>query len=826
MIRNFDILIAVIICGFSANAQQSLEINEKGYFEMKGLNITVFSDIYPDGHQTGVTIIQHGNRVAANGDLRLEASPGQWSPVPKGGKLTIDKNSGSISQKLWYPDSSKNGRGFNPINYPDLTFSYSVEVNALTGSRFSITVHLDEELPAEWIGKVGFNFELFPGDLFGKSWIMDHEVGIFTHQPNGPIVATNDEQLTMPLAKGKKLNVAPESELQQIIFESNTGELELRDGRSNHNNGWFIIREKIPANATKNAISWTVSPNVKDGWQYKPVVQVSQLGYHPNQIKRAIIEIDPDKKNLDELKIYKLTDQGRELVLSGMPNLWGKFLRYNYLIYDFTEIERSGMYVAEYRNVRTHAFKIDEKVYSRHVWQPVLEYYLPVQMCHMRVNEKYRVWHNYCHLDDALMAPVGINHFDGYKQGSSTLTHHEPLQAVPGLNRGGWHDAGDYDLRVESQIGTVWNLALMIEEFGLDYDATSISSENRLVEIHVPDGKSDAIQQIEHGLESVLGGYRSLGRLYRGIICPQLRQYVMLGDAASMTDNLTYDQSLADGDKTGANSSLQDDRWVFTEQNPKRELYVAAGLAAASRVLRSSNPDLANEALEVSKKLYAQNSSSKNVIPSKVKALSELLLATNEKQYSSALVAMEKEILASLPQCGWALGHCISQIKDEKFLKSLVEAVSKYQTSLKQQQNEDSPYGVPYKPNIWGAGWNIQRFGVEQYFFNKGWPELTDSDFVLNSFNFILGVHPGINTSSFASGIGSKSVTVAYGVNRADWSFIPGGVASGTALIRPDLPEMKVWPFFWQQTEYVMGGGSTNFMFLALAVQKLFPDTK
>lgn len=129
---------------------------------------------------------------------------------------------------------------------------------------------------------------------------------------------------------------------------------------------------------------------------------------------------------------------------------------------------------------------------------------------------------------------------------------------------------------------------------------------------------------------------------------------------------------------------------------------------------------------------------------------------------------------------------------------------------------------MPYEPNIWGAGWTIQRFGVEQYFFHKGWPEHTSKDFYVNALNFVLGVHPGINTSSFASGVGAQSVTVAYGVNRADWSFIPGGVASGTALIRPDLPELKVWPFFWQQTEYVMGGGATNYMFLALAVKKAF----
>lgn len=115
---------------------------------------------------------------------------------------------------------------------------------------------------------------------------------------------------------------------------------------------------------------------------------------------------------------------------------------------------------------------------------------------------------------------------------------------------------------------------------------------------------------------------------------------------------------------------------------------------------------------------------------------------------------------------------------------------------------------------------------MKQYFFNKGWPELCGSDLFVNSLNFILGVLLGVNTSSFASGIGPKSVSVAYGVNSADWSYISGGAASGTALIQPDLPEMKVWQFFWQQTEYVMGGGSTNYMFLALAVENLYKNKK
>ena len=806
-----------------SQAYQQLQINDLGYFEMPGLNVTVFSDIYPEGHQTGVSIIQHGVRVAANGDLRLEPSPGQWSPVPKGGQLAVDKENQRITQRLWYPDSSKNRKGFNPILYPDLNFEYEVSVTAMQQNSFRITVDLKDPLPSEWDGKVGFNLELFPGHLFGKAYLMDDRAGIFPMQANGPVQDYHGEYLAHPLAVGNKLIIAPETGEQRMIIETKTESLELWDGRTNHNNGWFIVRSVVPKNATGNAVEWVITPHVETGWKYDPVVQISQVGYHPGQKKVAVIEQDKSDPDPGELVLFRLTPGGKQKVVSGKPMPWGHFLRYNYLTYDFSEIKEPGMYVIQYRSFFTSPFKIDEEVYGRHVWQPTLEYYLPVQMCHMRVNEKYRVWHGLCHDDDALMAPVDTNHFDGYIQGPSTLTGFKPLEHVPGLNAGGWHDAGDYDLRVESQIGTVWLLALIIEEFGLEYDATLIDQEKKLVEIHVPDGKPDALQQIEHGLLSVLGGYRSLGRLYRGIICSDLRQYVMLGDGSTMTDNLVFDPATRTNAVKNSGSGNMDDRWVFTEDNPDRELYVAAGLAAASRVLRGYNPDLSKECLETALILWENTGNKARRATSKVLALSELILATGDSGLKEIFVEMKDDIIANISRSGWAVGHVIHEIEDLSFKEEIAAAVAKYQSEL-EKQAEETPFGVPYRPNIWGAGWTIQRFGVEQYFFYKAWPEHARPDFFIHALHFILGAHPGENTASFASGVGSHSVTVAYGVNRADWSYIPGGIASGTALIRPDLPELKVWPFFWQQTEYVMGGGATNFLFLVKAVENLFPN--
>ena len=66
-------LFLFLFTSFSVNAQ-SLQINENEYFEKPGLNVMVFFDIYPEGHQGAVGIIQNGTRVATNGDLRLADS--------------------------------------------------------------------------------------------------------------------------------------------------------------------------------------------------------------------------------------------------------------------------------------------------------------------------------------------------------------------------------------------------------------------------------------------------------------------------------------------------------------------------------------------------------------------------------------------------------------------------------------------------------------------------------------------------------------------------------------------------------------------------------
>ena len=776
--------------------QEGLTINDQGYFEMTGLDVIVFDDYYPIGRQGGVTIIQNGERVAANGGITLGGAFAERADKK------VDRASGTIQAH---------------VNLPDIPFSYDVTVKS-SGSKVTITADLSQPLPPAMEGKAYFQIELFPAILFGKSWNMDGKFGFFPTDSYGPMTGTE----LVPYAEGKVLTIAPETDAQRITIRSLKGNLFLEDGRKDSKARWFLVRTPIPSGQTKGVIEWEIDAVPLKDYVYKPVIHISQVGYLPAEPKRAVIEMDKRTTGIGTLEIYKINPDGTKTqAFSATPKSWGKFLRYNYAVCDFSSLREPGIYMVRYGDIKSNIFKIGDDIYKRHVWQPIIEYFLPVQMCHMRVEQGSRVWHDYCHFDDALMAPVNHIHFDGYRQGPETFVDFKHPQHVPELDRGGWHDAGDYDLRVESQAVTTWRLVRMYELFNADLDVTTIDQQNRITVIHKPDGVPDALQQAEHGIYTIMGGYKGLGgRLYRGIISPTPKQYGLMGDGSAQTDNLNYDRTLQAGAKTAYTSSLKDDRWVFTEDNARHELVTAATLAATARVFRDWRPETSAECLAAAEEIF-NTSGKKEMVNDYVAAAAELYITTKNKQYLDAIISKKDYILANMKGTAWAVGMVYKDITDQRFRKEMDAAVKDLSAQL-DKENESTPFGVPYKPNVWGDGWTIQSQAVQHYFLVTGFPGVFKPDRIFNAAQFMMGCHPGSNTASFVSGVGIKSITAGYGVNRADLSYIPGGVASGTAIIRPDFPEMKDnWSFLWQQTEYVLGGGATNFSFLVLATEQL-----
>lgn len=862
--RSYYSIIFFLLISFTIITAQSekkgLVIGEAGYFEMPGLNVLVYNNTFPEGHQGGVEIIQHGSRVATNGELRLSPTPGQWQPIPKLGvgyeargvspqevgleSRIVDSENNMISMPCSYPDSSRMRQGFNPIIYPDLHFKYNVSVKA-EGSSFTITVDLDEPLPEDWIGRVGYNLELFPGDLYGKTYFMDDNAGTFPRQANGPTYLNDENEAEqVPLAEGNELVVAPESDLLRMVVKSDGPSMQLIDGSMKHNNGWFTIRSLVPAGAAKGAIKWTVSPNVIPGWIDKPVVHISQVGYHPDQPKIAFIELDKNDKDLHTSSLLKLEKDGSyTLVKEAVPEVWGRYMRYKYAELDFSEVTEEGMYIVRYGDFETNVFNIDTDVYKRHVWQPTLEYFIPIQMCHMRVNQKYRVWHGVCHLDDALMAPMNVRHFDGYnnEDETSTLSQYKPLEPVPGLNVGGWHDAGDYDLRIESQAQTVLALAYTYEEFGIDYDQTFIDQENRHVELFQPDGKADILQQVEHGVLTILSGYRAMGQLYRGIIVPSLRQYVHLGDAATHTDNKVFDDEELrekaaqidelwykkvanrysnifdpelNADEIEVVAPGLDDRLVFMETNPGRQLIGASALAVASRVLKDYDAKLAKECIETAEALWQKNKDGEGrfIAMQKIQVLAELIRTTGKDEYKNALCDFAPQVRMGFGRIGWTLGGVMDDIDCQEFKDSVNAAAAAFKPFVEQMQKE-SPFGSTLA--------HTEYIAYRQYWLHKYWPDLYPADYLFNIVNYLLGCRPGSTTNSLVSGVGVNSPIIAYGTNRADWSYIPGGTFwNAVNLVSPDFAEDKVWPFLWQEREYIITA-PCYYMFSVIATDRI-----
>jgi endoglucanase len=813
----FSILLLLFIvnnCSQKTTANE-WSVNDQEYLETPGFNVLVFHNYYPVGKQGGIELIHHDERVATNGYISIDLPPGESFPRPESADRMADREKKVISAQV-------KTEGFD--------FGYKIRVWPVD-QKVHLAIDLDQPIPSEWKGKVTFDLLLYPVAYRGKTYLLGDQFGVFPVEGLGPMTRNAEGRIeNVPMAKGSKLILAPEDPLLKLEIENINGTLSLIDGRNTSLGGWFMLSATLPEGVDQGAMEWVITPNLVPGWYRKPVISISQVGYHPGQVKQAIIELDPRTKEIEEAVLQRINGDGSiEDIQSGVPEKWGNFLRYTYAVYDFSGITEPGLYILDYGNIKSEPFSIDEKIFQHGVWQPTMEIYFPVQMCHLRIRDRVRVWHGACHLDDALQAPVAIEHTDGYRSYATTETQFKPMTTVPGLNRGGWHDAGDNDLAAGSQAQTTYFLALADEEFGIDVDQTTVDKDALFVELRRPDGIKDLQQQIEHGVINLLSGYRASGHSFVGIIATREGR-AFLGDVASLTDQHFYDASLKPDEVKENRSGKPDDRWVFTNKDTSLEYEVITALAAASRRLRGFNDALADECIQTARRAWEYEQNHDPVIQpnayvprnhelQEVLATAELLMTTGEDQYKDRLVALIPSIRKNIERAGWSVARTLKKVSDENFTTEVRDALMTYRSGLDSVLTEN-PFGVPWNPRIWGIGWDIQRYGLEQYYLNQTFPDMFDSENVLHVVNYVLGCHPGSNTS-LVSGVGAHSLTVAYGFNMHWWYYIPGGMASGTALIRPDFPELKEpFPFLWQQTEYVMPGAA-SYIFCVMAANAL-----
>lgn len=835
----------VTACATQPNGD-SLALNERDYFERPGVNVLAFSNppggLFFDAKTSGVEIIHHGERTATNGDVRLSPTPEQWDGMGQLVERRVIRDSQRVETQLAYPEHD---------------FEYTVITEA-KGDKIVMSVVLDQPLPAGLEGKAGLNMEFVPAAYFGKGYLADDTSGTFPRAASGPMTR-NDEGLTEPLpfAQGSHLVLAPEDPERRVSIRNQRDdrELMLYDGRNKAQNGWYVVRSLLPADETGVVAQWELSINGIEDWRREPVISYSQLGYHPEQNKRAIIELDANAHPKGAVRLLRVQDSGEtETVKSGAPEAWGDYLRYQYFTFDFSDVTEPGLYQLQYGDQTTLPFPIKVDAHEN-TWQLTLDVFFPVQMDHMKVREAYRVWHGASHLDDALQAPPNYEHFDLFAHDENTDTDFEPFEHIPGLNYGGWYDAGDYDIRTQSQYFAVQHLVHTWEQFGIDRDNTTVSQEKRYAQIHRPDGKSDILQQIEHGTLALIAQHRAIGHAIPGIVASHLYQYPHLGDGSTKTDNKVYDPALdphADERGVGAmyepstvdptpaedvlpsdtmRSGRFDDRWAFTTNTTALNYGSAAALAAASRALSGFNDELAQESLETAINVwqYEQgrepntfrnaNTTGGRIEEEQLKAAVELLLSTKEAKYAEAVRELLPQVSERFAQNAFMLAAALP-LMDEAYERELEALTRTYRDSIGEFE-ADNPFGVPITRGGWAGAGTVVSFGIANYWLHQAFPEIIEADLVHRSLNFVFGQHPASNYS-FVSGLGPDSATVAYGSNRADFSFIPGGIIPGILVLPPDFPENKSnWPFFWGQNEYVITVGG-SYLFLSNAVRSMF----
>jgi endoglucanase len=800
----------------SGQGEQAMILNSLEYFECRGLNILVFSnwynDMFSDSKISGVEIIHHGIRTVTNGDLRLEPTPVQWAPIPEFKTREVDQSRNTITVHS---------------SYPEYDFDFTIHAEGCAGG-VTLSIEQARPLPPALEGIAGFNLEFLPAAYAEKGYLADGHCGVF---PTYPSSQMDDSARPLPFASGRTFVLAPEDPERCIRIESRDGMMALYDGRNMAQNGWFVLRGLLPADTTGEVLQWRITGTTIPNWTREPVIAHSQVGYHPRQDKVAVIEFDKnDKPGVEAHLLHVLSSGTKERVYSGPLVPWGKYTRYQYYKFDFSHIDESGLYLLQYGDDVSEPFRIDQNVYAD-AWQPTLDVFFPVQMDHVRVREAYRIWHGLAHMDDAIQAPVNHEHFDLYAQGPTTDTRFSPGEHIPGLNVGGWFDAGDYDIRTQTQYAVVSDLVRIWEDFTIDRDQTTVDQELRYVEIHRPDGKPDLLQQIEHGVLALLAQYRAVGHAIPGIIVANLSQYTHLGDGSTQTDNIVADSpGMIRDDRDGFRNSDSDDRWAFTSRTSALTYGSAAALAAASRALSGYNDELAAECLETAEQawdeekrdgphLFRHGNTTGGVLEAEeLAAVVELLISTREQKYAVRISELWPDIERSFGSMA-SLATSALPYMNVEYEEKLRSKAQKYRQELR-DFDEQNPFGVPISTGGWAGNGQVIRWAITNYHLSRAFPDLFEPELVFRGLNYIYGCHPD-SSISFVSGVGAHSKRVAYGTNRADFTYIAGGVVPGVLIIKPDFPENKEdWPFLWGENEYVVNIGA-EYIYLVCAANEL-----
>ncbi|MBR4132107.1 MAG: glycoside hydrolase family 9 protein, partial [Oscillospiraceae bacterium] len=809
-----------------------------------------FSGVFGDQHMGGIELSLNGMRIATNGDLHMLPTPEQWdaTPAPSRGTPVLDQANGAITIPMTFSGS------------PDGVLKYDLVAKSIDGG-VCMEMILRSEMPADLIGKARFNLEFRPASYRNKSYQADlnadgvyDSFGVFPLHPQDEMIETERPNLPSQTWYVKEWNVdrgndqpapfataygfafSPEDEETAIDIEAANGDLlELYDGRNRAQNGWYVLSTIISATKPGDvAIAWNIRPHVKEGWVRDPNVGFSQVGYSPYQEKFAVVELDKWDNNYPKtMALYRVNADGSEEVVCekelGETTNW---MRFKYARFDFTEVTEVGLYRIHYGDYVGEVFPISKEVYDN-IWQTCLSGFMAVQMDHISVREGYKIWHGAAHMDDLSFGPAGTSYFDGQSTpaqlpASVRAKGHTELVHIDGMNKGGWFDAGDFDIQTARNTQVLGYFIDAAESWdnmnGYD-DLTVVwdDATGGTVEMHRPDGVPDVVQQVVHGAKQIIAQYDILGVIGGTVEVRTLRQYTHLGDPSSDTDGWIYDPELGPGDVVERDgkvySGVPDDRYMMLGGGGGGGSFFsnATSFAATAYIAAPYYPEFAQYAMKAANDVwYNEHMSAAPTVSGEWNQLVQFTLATKRLEelgisylHDDELnYAYYKERLDQLADEAVSGGisnrvNClyIMDIMDDDYRAKCAEAAEKVADSL---TLNTQPYGVNFTSGSgWGASPNtysgVRNISMIYHFF----PNEKFKTNILRSVDYLLGRHPATN-SSWISGIGTKSMLHPYNSNRAEESYIPGSILPGHITFGDYVESMDDFNFLWFENESII----------------------
>jgi endoglucanase len=250
--------------------------------------------------------------------------------------------------------------------------------------------------------------------------------------------------------------------------------------------------------------------------------------------------------------------------------------------------------------------------------------------------------------------------------------------------------------------------------------------------------------------------------------------------------------------------------------------------------LRSFNDPLATECLALAKKAYAEERARPAAMTpgtglfagfgqvAELSAVMQLMTATKEPEYLARFDELVWPSLERSPALTLQIAARAIPAMGPAYAARLRPYVEKYKVDLDRMLKEN-PYGVPIGTRGWAGNSQVIQWATTNYYLHEAYPDLVGTDLVTRGLDYIFGTHPAHNYS-FVSAVGNRSKHLAYGNNRADFTFIAGGVVPGVLILKPDYPEnMDDWPFLWGENEYVIDI-CASYIFLANAAEKALTE--